>query len=121
MVSEKVVETRKFAHKIVEAAAGSGELAQREPGERARRHRPQQEGHVREVAAFGEDADKVGHYFAVEAAVAGQRTAVITNARMRPSTAPLPNLRARASAAFAVASSIRPPPRASISFLRGVP
>src|SRR5262245_53842958 len=63
MVSEKVVETREFAHKVVEAAAGSGELAQREPGERARRHRPQQEGHVREVAAFGEDADKVSHYF----------------------------------------------------------
>src|SRR5215475_2776412 len=59
--------------------------------------------------------------FAVEAAIAGHRSAVITNARIRPSTAPFPNLRAKASVAFAKATSIREAPRASISFFNGVP
>jgi riboflavin biosynthesis pyrimidine reductase len=52
---------------------------------------------------------------------ARQRVAVTTIARMRPSTAPLPNRRARASAACFVASSSRDASRASISFLSGVP
>jgi len=42
-------------------SSGGGELAQREPGERARRHRPQQQGQMREVAALGEDADEISH------------------------------------------------------------
>ena len=63
MVSEKLVEVRELAHEIVKAAAGGGELAQREPAERGRRHRPQQQGQMREIAAFGENADKISHYF----------------------------------------------------------
>ena len=62
MVSEKLVEARELAHEIVEAAAGGGELAQRELGPRCgRRHRPQQQGQMREIAAFGENADKISH------------------------------------------------------------
>jgi len=61
MVSEKLVETRELAYEIVEAAAGGGEFAQREPAERGRRHRPQQQGEMREITAFGENTDKISH------------------------------------------------------------
>ena len=49
------------------------------------------------------------------------RMLVITCARMRPSTGPLPNRCASASVAVCVASSRRDGSRASISFVNGVP
>src|SRR5690242_4881343 len=39
-VSEKLVETSELAHEVVETPACGSKLAQREPGERARGHRP---------------------------------------------------------------------------------
>jgi hypothetical protein len=50
-----------------------------------------------------------------------QPIAVITSARMRPSTGPLPKRRVKASAAYLVASSNCLASRVSISFLTGVP
>src|SRR5262249_6464740 len=95
------------------------------------RHRPQQQGEMREIAAFGKDADQVCHRSAKKNArqcrawylrvVITYRTALITKARMRPSTTPGPNRRARASAARLVASSRRAGSRATISLRNGVP
>src|SRR5689334_8812716 len=61
MVSEKIVEAREFAHEVVKAAAGGRELTQSEPGERARRHRPQQQCEMGEITALAEDPDQVCH------------------------------------------------------------
>src|ERR1051326_931744 len=50
-----------------------------------------------------------------------QRVAAITNARIRPSMAPVPNRAAKASAALCVASSSLEASRASISLRSGLP
>ncbi len=50
----RVVEARKLAHEVVEAAHRGREIAQREQSGRARAARPQEQGQVREIAALPE-------------------------------------------------------------------
>ena len=94
----KLVEARELAHEIVEATAGGGELAQREPGERGRRHRPQQQGQMCEIAAFGENADKINRV--CSRADIPAVTAARDHAPNAPVDGAISNLRARASAAL---------------------
>src|SRR6185312_15926546 len=61
MAVETIVEARQFAHEIVEAPARRRHFAQREPGQRRRRQRPQEQRQMREIAALGEGGDHVGH------------------------------------------------------------
>jgi hypothetical protein len=61
MISKKLVEARELAYEIVEAAAGGSQLAQHEPGKRACRRCPQQQGQMREVTPLSENANQVGH------------------------------------------------------------
>jgi hypothetical protein len=53
---------RESAHKVVEAVAGGGQFAQRKPGDRARRHRPQEQSEVGEIPAFGKNLNEFSHY-----------------------------------------------------------
>src|SRR6516162_8469983 len=66
-------------------------------------------------------ADESGRLDGVSRRLCARYAALITNARMRPSIGPLPNRRARAAAACAVACSRPEASRASISLRSGVP